>query len=469
MHITDHFFKLAIENLPCALLTDAQGRYVYVNPGWCNYMGFQPEEAIGKYVTELAAESRVTKVLQTGNAEIGYYIKGRNGRYLFNNCIPIKENGQLIGTIITTFFTDIDNALSFSHDLRDMTNKLKYYKEELRKLRGAKHRIDEIVGNSLQMQHLREQIYQAAKTTSTVLIEGETGCGKELIANSIHDLSTRTYNPFVKINCSAIPPELVESEFFGYDSGAFTGASKRGKPGLFEQANEGSLFLDEINQMSYFIQPKLLRVLQEKEVQHVGGNKLIPVNVRIIAATNQPLEELVNEEKFRADLYYRLNVVNIRIPPLREHLEDLPDLIQHSIRRLNHELGTQVEGISEEAEQRMYTYQWPGNVRELNNILERAINSHPYGVLSWKCFEEYFSMRLNQSALRNTAFTKTASNPSQTPYTLSDLRDQSTQQEQMMIRNSLTKHHFNKTKTAQELGISRTLLYQKLKKYKIEF
>lgn len=466
MEITDYIFKAAIENLPCALITDAQGRYIYVNPGWCDYMGFQPEEAIGKYVTDLAPDSHINNVIQSGKAEIGYYIKGKNGRYLFNNCIPIHENEQLIGTIIATFFTDMDNALSFSHDLSAMTNQLNYYKEELRKLRGAKHRIDEIAGSSPQMQHLREQIYQAAKTSSTVLIEGETGCGKELIANSIHDLSPRTYQPFVKINCSAIPPELVESEFFGYDSGAFTGASRRGKAGLFEQANDGSLFLDEINQMSYFIQPKLLRVLQEKEVQHVGGNKLIPVNVRIIAATNRPLEELVAEEKFRADLYYRLNVVNIRIPPLREHLSDLPELIEHSIRRLNHDLGTQVEGITAEAEQHLSAYDWPGNVRELNNVLERAINTHPYGVLSWKHFEEYFELRLHRPSAKNIAAVKNISTPAFD--TLSSLRDQSAQQEQTMIWNSLTKNHFNKTKTAQDLGISRTLLYQKLKKYDIK-
>lgn len=204
------------------------------------------------------------------------------------------------------------------------------------------------------------------------MISGKTGCGKEVVAHSIHNTSRRCKNPLIAVNCAAIPESLVESEFFGYEEGSFTGAQKGGKTGLFELANHGTLFLDEVDQLPYHIQPKLLRVLQEKEVTHIGGTPT-PVDVRVIAATNKDLWQMVLDDKFREDLYYRLNVMEIHIPPLAERKEDIPLLVEHQFQKINQETATNVKNISNEVMELFLRYDWPGNVRELNNLLERSV------------------------------------------------------------------------------------------------
>ena len=230
-----------------------------------------------------------------------------------------------------------------------LLNQVKYYKQELSKERGARYSLDNIVGTSSAILRLKEQILNAAKSTSTVLIYGETGAGKELIAHSIHAMSKRAAGNFVRVNCSAIPENLMESEFFGYAAGAFTGALKSGKIGRFQLADHGSMFLDEINLLPLTMQPKFLRTLQEHEIDPVGGTKSIPINVRVIAATNIPLEKLVDSGAFRSDLYYRLNVIRIVAPPLRDRKEDIPLLSSVLLERINLQLGTFVQRISPSA------------------------------------------------------------------------------------------------------------------------
>ena len=212
----------------------------------------------------------------------------------------------------------------------------------------SKYGIDNIIGISEAVQGLKMEILSAARTSSSVLIEGETAVGKELVAHAIHSLSNRHAGSFVRVNCSAIPENLMESEFFGYESGAFTGAQKGGKAGKFERATGGSLFLDEIGELPLYMQPKFLRMLQEQEIERVGGSQLIPIDTRIIAATNVSLEELVQKRLFREDLYYRLNVVRIRVPPLRERKEDIPLLVEDVINRLNIRLGLEITGVDQE-------------------------------------------------------------------------------------------------------------------------
>ena len=442
-------FEPVAAQMPCILVADSKGCYAYVNEGWCRHLGYRPEEVLGKKVHNFAPGTRVDEVLATGKAVIGYNITGSSGDRLFNNCLPLFDGDQIIGAVVFTFFTTTEEAVGFSKTIRELTSQIDYYKDALSRLQGAHYSIDNIIGKSAAIRQLKDQIREASRTMSTVLIEGETGCGKELVANAIHDLSGRRDKPLIKLNCSAIPPELVESELFGYEGGAFTGASRQGKKGYFEAADTGSLFLDEINQMAYHVQPKLLRVLQEREVVHVGGSRSVPVDVRIIAASNRPLHELVAEEKFREDLYYRLNVVNIHIPPLRERLEDIPDLIEGLRVRLNRTLGMHVDGFNQEVEERLQQYDWPGNVRELNNVVERAMNHHMQGVLTWDDFRDYFEMRKVSARKENT------------------LRRQKAKTEEALIRETLEKYRYNKTKTAQALGISRTMLYQKLGKYGI--
>lgn len=461
--------SLAIDKITAALIADASGKYVYVNKGWEHIMGLKASDVIGKKVKDFVPDSKVEETLKTGQPIYAYKVTSSAKESIFNNCIPLKVNKDVIGVLVVSFFTNMSEAIVFTEEVKKITDELSYYKEKLRKIQGARKSIDDIIGSSPATLKLKQQIAAAARTNSTVLIEGETGTGKELVANAIHDLSNRRENPFIKINCSAIPPNLFESELFGYEKGAFTGANQKGKRGLFESADSGSLFLDEINQLAYFVQPKLLRVLQEKEIRHVGSSQPTPVNVRIITATNKSLKTLINENLFREDLYYRLNVVTIRIPPLRERIGDIPELVESIRKRLNFELGTRVDGISHEAEQKLMAYNWPGNIRELNNVMERAMNAQINGVLTWDVFLPYFqSAILHETQKNNQKNEKAIYEPTlstKNPFSLSDARHQT---EKELIRTALLDNKYNKTKTAKALNISRSALYQKLHLYDID-
>lgn len=441
--------KSVAEQLPCVLIADEEGKYAYVNQGWCSLLQYRPEDVLGKPVRDIVHNTKVDEVLRSGETALGYTVETPRGELLFNNCIPLKASGKVIGVIIFTFFTGLGEAVNFSQKLSELTEELARYKSELNELRGARYSLDEIIGSSAGIDRMKRQIQQASRTVSTVLIEGETGCGKELVANAVHQLSLRSDQPFVKINCAAIPAELVESELFGYEKGAFSGADPKGKKGLFEEADGGTLFLDEVSAMPYAMQPKLLRALQEREIRRVGGNRMIPIDVRIVAATNRDLNLMVREEKFREDLLYRLDVIHINVPPLRERIMDVPELADGLRIRLNRELGTYVSGISQGAEELLMAYEWPGNVRELQNIMERAINSRMSGVIT----EEDIRICLSS---RRRSFEQTAS-----------LAQTKRDAERSRIVEILMKNRYNKTQTAKDLGISRTLLYQKMKNYDI--
>jgi transcriptional regulator with PAS, ATPase and Fis domain len=228
----------------------------------------------------------------------------------------------------------------------------------------------------------------AAKSNSTVLVLGESGTGKEIFAHAIHYDSNRKDHPFIKVNCAAIPETLLESEFFGYEKGAFTGAVKT-KIGKFELANGGTIFLDEIGDMNLYLQAKLLRVLQEMEIERIGATQTIKIDVRVIAATNRDLKEMIRKGEFREDLYYRLNVVELKIPPLRRRLEDLPTLVNMLIVKFNRKLGRKVKGLSPLAEKMLMNYQWPGNIRELENIIERAMVTNDEDIITQKQLSQY--------------------------------------------------------------------------------
>ena len=269
----------------------------------------------------------------------------------------------------------MEEAQDFSKKLDQILKEFQYLKSPERGSSGAKYSVQSIIGDSPGMRDVREQIYIAGATAASCLIEGETGTGKELVAHAIHNVSMRKIFPFVKVNCSAIPENLMESEFFGYEEGSFTGGVKGGKAGKFEKAHLGSMFLDEINAMSLKMQPKLLRALQEKEIERVGGTESIPVNVRVLSASNMPLDYLVEQGVFRRDLFYRLNIITVKIPPLRRRKEDILPLTQSFIKRYNSELCRNVSGISDGALQYLTEYDWPGNVRELQNVIERVMAS----------------------------------------------------------------------------------------------
>jgi len=273
-----------------------------------------------------------------------------------------------------SIFLDMSGAQLLIKKLQETQKELNIYKEEVRQSYQARWYFDDLIGSDNEFMKIKSLAYHLSKTSSTILITGESGTGKELFAHAIHNASNRYLAPFVRINCAALPESLLEAELFGYEEGAFTGARKGGKPGKFELANGGTIFLDEIGDMPLTMQTKLLSVLQERVVERVGGTRLITTNVRVIAATNRELESMVFNKEFRQDLYYRLNVVRLRIPPLRERTADIPIIINELIYRINKQLHTNLFTISARAVQLLQNYSWPGNVRELENILERAIN-----------------------------------------------------------------------------------------------
>ncbi len=335
-----------------------------------------------------------------------------------------------------------------------MSNECSTKELEFVRLAHTNESFSHIITKNNRMQKLKEDAYIAAQGFSSVLITGQSGTGKELLANGIHHASKRQ-GAFIKINCAAIPESLMESEFFGYEDGAFTGAKKGGKPGKFELAKGGTLFLDEIGEMPLSLQVKLLRVLQEKEFERVGGITTQSVDVRILAATNQKLLQLVKEGKFREDLYYRLNVIQLEIPPLHKRLEDIPILCDQFIQKFQRYNPKGIIGVTTKAIQKLQNYKWPGNIRELENVLERA-----YQFCHENWIEDYHIQLENHAASANQ--TGGFTSPISRKEKLQDV-------EKNAIIEALSEARGNKSKAAQALGISRSTLYQKINKYQIQF
>jgi DNA-binding NtrC family response regulator len=322
---------------------------------------------------------------------------------------------------------------------------------QLREELGRRYAFDNIVGRSPAMQEIFATIMRVAPTRATVLLAGESGVGKDLIARAIHFHSPRRDRPFVKINCTAIPENLMESELFGFEKGAFTGAVAS-KPGKFELADTGTAFLDEIGDVPGAIQVKLLRVLQEREFERLGSNKTRHIDVRILAATNRDLRAALEEGTFREDLYYRLNVVPINIPPLRERREDIPFLAEHFVRKLSREVGAKAESISEGAIQKLMEYSWPGNVRELENVIERSL------VLSTGSRLEAADIKLD---VHPRAASAAAGNFLPEGMTLDEY-------EQSIIREALRRANGNKSQAARLLGLTRNALRYRLSQMGME-
>jgi len=349
----------------------------------------------------------------------------------------------------------ITKEFGFGFNNEDTVLKNQKLINEVKKYQYAKYNFSDIIGESPPMKRAKELAGIAARSNSSVLIFGETGTGKELFAHSIHNASERRNRPFVAINCAALPPSLIESHLFGYEGGAFTGAKREGSSGIFEQANTGTLFLDEISEMDVELQSKLLRVLQEKEVSRIGGSKSIPLDVRIIAATNKPLDIMVEKGQFRQDLFFRLNVIDIKLPPLRHIKEDIPLIIDDAITKMNRIFGKFVKGIEDSALEALLNYDWPGNVRELLNCIERAFN-----IIGRDEFikEEHLSLKFNRSKIDTDA---------EEVEDLS-LNELITNYEKKVIERVLKDVKGVKNKAAKRLKISTTTLWRKIKELGIE-
>lgn len=352
-------------------VVDAQGNGILINPAYTRLTGLTQADVIGKPATVDIAEgeSMHLQVLRTRRPVRGVPMKvGPRRREVVVNVAPIVVGGELRGSV------------GVIHDVSELTRlseELDRVRQLVRRLE-AKYTFEEIVAISPAMRNAVEQACRAAETPVTVLLRGESGTGKELFAHAIHNASRRAQGPLVRVNCAALSESLLESQLFGYVEGAFTGARRGGRLGLFEEAAGGTIFLDEVGLMPLSLQGKLLRVLQERELVRVGDTRPVRVDVRVIAATNTQLEAAVAVGHFREDLYYRLNVLPIFIPPLRQRREDLPRLVSHLLRKLNEEYGRSVERISPPALQELAAYPWPGNVRELENVLGRAMINMPY-------------------------------------------------------------------------------------------
>lgn len=432
------------------VVVDKNGYITMINKPYCNFLGTTQEEAIGKHVTEVIENTRMHIVVKTKEREIGD-VQQIKGNQMIADRMPIFKGDELIGAVGTVIFKDIVELDSYVKKVAVMEKELDFYKKELKKALGSKYNFDNIIGNSPAINKAKMLAKKVSASKSSILLMGDSGTGKELFAHSIHNASPRANYPLIKVNCASIPADLLESELFGYEEGAFTGAKKGGKPGKFELADNSTIFLDEIGDMPLEMQVKLLRVIQEKEVERVGGTKSKKLDVRIIAATNKNLEEMVQEKTFREDLYYRLNVIKVTIPSLKERKEDIEPIANHLMKKLSKEMDRFVTEIDKEAMAHLKGHDWPGNIRELENTIERAINlvekeakitvNHlPYYIREKKGNYSISSGRVG-------------------------LKDVIAQVEIKEIRNALDICKGNKQKAARELGISRTSLYEKMEKY----
>lgn len=431
------------------VFTDREGIIIKISKAYASFLGKKVEECIGRHIADIIENTRMPVVMETGVAEIAQLQKIK-GHTIIATRIPIKKNKKVIGSFGRVIFKDLRELSSMHDHILDLQENLNLYKTKFESLSSTHYSIDDIIGRSRLVTAAKENMMRFSNSNSNIIIFGESGTGKELFAHAIHSMSSRSESPFISVNCSSIPSELLESEFFGYVEGAFTGSKKGGKLGLFHAADKGTLFLDEIGDLPLHMQAKLLRAIQEKEVRRIGATVSEKVNVRIIAATNKDLLKMVNGGLFRDDLYYRLNVLMLVIPPLRDRMEDMPILVNELLLKIADKNSVIINGIDEEALKSLYGYSWPGNVRELENVLERATNFLGTDRVIHK---EHILLNSNKE---NTGINLSG-----------ELKTVMNRMERHVIESVLIKNNGNRTKSAKELGISRTSLYEKMEKHEL--
>ena len=427
------------------VIIDEYGIITHLNENYCRFLQVNQSEAVGMHVTEIIENTRMHYVLNTGKAEMFHPQFVRNN-YMIANRIPLKVEGHIVGVIGVVLFRDMHDLSNLNSEIRHLLAEVEWYKHQLNQQTGVKYFIHDIIGSSDAILEIKEKIKKIAPSNLPTLITGESGTGKELVAHSIHQLSDRNEKPFISINCAAIPEHLFESELFGYEAGAFTGAKREGKQGKFQLADGGTLFLDEIGDMSLSTQVKLLRVLQEGEIQKVGGTTSYKIDVRIITATNQMLDKLVEDKKFRKDLYYRINVMNIHIPPLRNRPDDMMIIANYLLTKLTEKAGKRVTSFSEEVVQLFHEHTWPGNIRELENVIQSAIF-----LTNNEVIEREDVPKIMQPDVNKTIETK-------------NLKSVVKQAEKDAILQVL-KETSNKKTVAKKLEISLSTLYEKINEY----
>lgn len=433
-------------------VVDDQGRITLVNEAACHFFCKKEKELLQQPIDQVITNNRLLRTLKTGIAEINE-IQVIHGRPYIVSCLPIVREGKIIGAVGKIIFQKLEEVKELAQRFAQMDHELNFYKEKVGPNR-LPITFNEIVTVNQDMRRLKQEAEIAARGNSTVMLTGESGTGKELFAEAIHQASVHRKGPYVKVNCAAVPENLLESEFFGYANGAFTGAQKGGKAGKFAVANGGTLFLDEIGDMSLNLQSKLLRVLEDRCFEPVGSNDSVKVDVRIIAATNKDLIQMVASSKFRSDLYYRLNVISFRLTPIRDRPEDITPLVHVFLERLNRDFGKRIVGVTPDVHKILVGHRWPGNVRELKNVIERAVNFASGQLLELADLPFYLREEKQEVPLRLMKDWNLGS--------AHEHLDKET------LEKALFKVNGNKSEAARLLGISRSWLYEKMRRYDIK-
>lgn len=447
LKILDTIFQIPVS----IVITNAEGRIVYINPDYAEFLNMKQLDIIGKLIEEVVPNTRVSIVLSTGKPEISQVHTYTSGEKSIVHRLPIFDgSGKVKGLLGVVLFKSMEDLKELAEINNVLKSRLDAYHNEIRGIYKAKYTFEDIIGSSQTILQRKALARRYALSNSAVLITGETGTGKELWAHAIHNVSTRKEHPFVSLNCAAIPENLFESELFGYEEGAFTGAKKGGKLGKFQLARGGTLFLDEIGDMPLNMQVKILRALQEKEIEKVGG-ATEKIDFRIIAATNIDLKEAVRKGKFREDLYYRLNIFSINLPPLREHPEDIKLLIKHFVTGYCN-INGEIKSIDPQALESLKNYSWPGNIRQLSAVIERVLASTDSSTIYMPDLPEFilFETGLN--------FVRAKKNK---------LDQLLAQVEKEYILQALAACNNSKTDAARYLGIARSRLYRRLEEYEM--
>lgn len=432
------------------ILCDKDSRVLYMNKFYADLLGTDKDKAVGQHIKKFFPSSRLPGVLETGRMELGRKCSLRSDLDLLVNRIPIVSNGDAVGVVLQTVFKNYSEIHDLMSRMSQLERKVNYYKRGLDSVLTATYSFDSIVGINPRLLEAKSMAAKYAETDGSVLILGATGTGKELFAHAIHTASPRKHGAFVCVNCAAIPKELIESELFGYETGAFTGASSKGKSGKIELADGGTLFLDEIGDLPLSAQAKLLRVLETKEIEKLGGLKKVRVDFRLVAATNKDLRSMIDCESFRDDLFYRLNTMCVEIPPLAERPEDIRVLTAHFLDMMDKSYLP----VSENAMKLLESYSWPGNVRELKNAIQRAL-----------CLTDGCTVHMEQLPYEIRSFDPGRRSHSPVNPLAKELADY----EKNLIINALEQSRGNMSRTARMLGISRSTLYEKCRTHQIEY
>ena len=451
MHIFEKVSSMSDDGF---IVVNRKGEVIHINEKYCSFLGTTKEKALGKSIFNIIPNSMMLDVMEKKYCEecvIQTYIIGieKEKSAIVSRSYVENEEGEVIAGVAQVKFRlqTLDVAKKLMKDYVE----LEYYKEQYLNSKKYICSFEKMVGKSKSFLEVKRIGIKASKTNFPVLITGKTGTGKEVFARAIHANSERAEKLMVSINCAAIPEDLLESELFGYEEGSFTGAKKGGKKGKFFIANGGTIFLDEIGDMPLSMQAKLLRVLQEKEIDPIGSTSSIPIDVRVIAATRKNLPEMIEKGEFREDLYYRLNVINIEMPPLCDRKEDILELAGFFLNKLNLEYKT-VTGFSKEVKKCLKEYSWPGNVRELDNVIKSA-----YAI------NDNFMIELKDLPSKMVENSQYISETEET-----GLENLMENYEKNLIISFLKKNHWNCSEAASKMGIHRSVLYKKIKKYNIE-